>query len=1146
MHINNWVHASDLMEMIKSANSTSTLSSEEGLPDNHIITIRARELTVDFPELIQNNIKTDTVTLDLDAEWDGIQPVIIFGPNAGGTIAVEYPGEPVHIPGAVMQYVGGLDCSVMGLDDSGEVRLVTKAAPNTFEVVESGEYIGQISEDDVSLLGKILSAIKDVETATGDASSAAEAATDAANAANAAADKVENASFTATATTLESGESATAQITGDDLKMTVTFGIPKGEKGDKGDPGEQGIQGPPGADGKDGAQGPQGNPGPQGEPGKDGAQGPQGDPGPQGEPGVDGQNGEDGFSPTVDVSKSGTVTTLTITDKTGPKTAQINDGLQGPPGEKGEKGDKGDPGEQGIQGPPGADGKDGAQGPQGNPGPQGEPGKDGAQGPQGDPGPQGEPGVDGQNGEDGFSPTVDVSKSGTVTTLTITDKTGPKTAQINDGLQGPPGEKGDPGADGTNGQNGADGFSPTVEVSKSETLTTISITDKTGVKTAEISDGAKGDKGEKGDPGTAATIAVGSVTGLDAGAFPTVTNSGTANAARFDFGIPKGDKGDKGDPGQDAQLPSGGIEGQVLTKTADGEAWQDAPEPDMTGVVKASGDRVKTLTADGAGLSVIGIGDLESDITAIGATGIDIQSTDNAGITITASKGIAALAVSSDGPALALSPRAGQSAEFLIGSKSVTSITDAIADSPAGRALVTDKAVKDYADSVGVPDGGTPGQFLSKTDSGTAWVDPPSTGNVLTGTATGHVAYAEDAYAAKPREVRVKGKTWKNWWSKFAETTTKGVTITCDETGLFTLSGTATSLVIFSNPVNGLAAGRQVTLLKSGGTGFTAFLTVGSNTQNTTVSVGTSNTSTGTIASDATRFNANIRVESGATVNASFRVMLVEGTEVPDCFTPPASVTSVQAGNLVTAGKNLIPELTQVGASSLGVTATLNDDNSITLNGTATGQASFALLGTAPYTDVLGEFVPGRYTLSVNSKVAGIKFEIMDWREQKNIFSLTTSTSSSSTKTLSNITEYTYIRLQIEVDTVLNNVTIYPQLELGSTATAYEPPNITTTPLPEVELRSLPNGTCDELVIGADGTATVERRTQLVDGEVVALDTPTTEPQSPVTLPVLPAPTFNQYHDSDVPSDTSTTYTRDINIVLANLEAVQTALLGGE
>lgn len=45
-------------------------------------------------------------------------------------------------------------------------------------------------------------------------------------------------------------------------------------------------------------------------------------------------------------------------------------------------------------------------------------------------------------------------------------------------------------------------------------------------------------------------------------------------------------KGPQGDPGQDAQLPAGGTEGQVLTKTADGEAWQDAPEPDLSGFVK--------------------------------------------------------------------------------------------------------------------------------------------------------------------------------------------------------------------------------------------------------------------------------------------------------------------------------------------------------------------------------------------------------------------------------------------------------------------------------------------------------------------------------------------------------------------------------
>ena len=52
-------------------------------------------------------------------------------------------------------------------------------------------------------------------------------------------------------------------------------------------------------------------------------------------------------------------------------------------------------------------------------------------------------------------------------------------------------------------------------------------------------------------------------------------------------------KGPQGDPGQDAQLPSGGTEGQVLTKTADGEAWQDAPEADLTDVVKLDGSSFK-------------------------------------------------------------------------------------------------------------------------------------------------------------------------------------------------------------------------------------------------------------------------------------------------------------------------------------------------------------------------------------------------------------------------------------------------------------------------------------------------------------------------------------------------------------------------
>ncbi|MBR5873100.1 MAG: hypothetical protein IKY90_00015 [Oscillospiraceae bacterium] len=41
------------------------------------------------------------------------------------------------------------------------------------------------------------------------------------------------------------------------------------------------------------------------------------------------EDGQDGFSPTVTVSKSGKVTTVKITDVNGTKTATINDGADG-------------------------------------------------------------------------------------------------------------------------------------------------------------------------------------------------------------------------------------------------------------------------------------------------------------------------------------------------------------------------------------------------------------------------------------------------------------------------------------------------------------------------------------------------------------------------------------------------------------------------------------------------------------------------------------------------------------------------------------------------------------------------------------------------------------------------------------------------
>lgn len=58
--------------------------------------------------------------------------------------------------------------------------------------------------------------------------------------------------------------------------------------------------------------------------------------------------------------------------------------------------------------------------------------------------------------------------------------------------------------------------------------------------------GAEGPQGQQGAPGQAATIQVGTVTASDPGSEPQVKNSGTENAAVFDFVLPRGQTGPTG------------------------------------------------------------------------------------------------------------------------------------------------------------------------------------------------------------------------------------------------------------------------------------------------------------------------------------------------------------------------------------------------------------------------------------------------------------------------------------------------------------------------------------------------------------------------------------------------------------------------
>ena len=136
---------------------------------------------------------------------------------------------------------------------------------------------------------------------------------------------------------------------------------------------------------------------------------------------------------------------------------------------------------------------------------------------------QGPPGPQGQQGEPGAAATVTV---GTVTTGepgtdAIVTNSGTESAAVLD-FTIPRGETGAVGA------AGADGVSPTVSTSKSGNVTTITIVDSSGTKTATINDGAKGDTGPAGPAG--------------------------------------------------AGVPDGGTVGQLLSKTESGTAWIDPPQ----------------------------------------------------------------------------------------------------------------------------------------------------------------------------------------------------------------------------------------------------------------------------------------------------------------------------------------------------------------------------------------------------------------------------------------------------------------------------------------------------------------------------------------------------------------------------------------
>ena len=360
----------------------------------------------------------------------------------------------------------------------------------------------------------------------------------------------------------------------------------------------------------------------------------------------------------------------------------------------------------------------------------------------------------------------------------------------------------------------------------------------------------------------------------------------------------------------------------------------------------------------------------------------------------------------------------------------------------------------------------------------------------------GGILTCEDPLIGAPLiKTGVRGRTVNNLWPVI-NSSSNGVTVSTDDTGLITVSGTSAGSSTMGGAELRIVSGRQYTLLvsaKAAGVRLLVNRMVDGELDGRLIDVDlstTTTTTTTTVPADSAVYTAYLYVADGTTVNASFRVMLVEGTEAPDCFTP-TGVHGVEAEKLMVAGRNLVnldgAEYVKTPSSSSSSSATFGADGSVTITGAtdswngcyvelksvvlpsgsyvASGfpNENMWLLLTSP--NVLNQKTAGDYYAG-----AGYPFRVDVGASQSAAFEID-APSRVAFSTGDQIAEGA-------------SLTLYPQIELGSTATAYEPPSVTEVALPETDPLMYIYDRGDEMVIAQDGSVSVERQTfhELFDG----------------------------------------------------------------
>ena len=333
------------------------------------------------------------------------------------------------------------------------------------------------------------------------------------------------------------------------------------------------------------------------------------------------------------------------------------------------------------------------------------------------------------------------------------------------------------------------------------------------------------------------------------------------------------------------------------------------------------------------------------------------------------------------------------------------------------------------------------------------------------------------------QSLRVYGNTVQNLWVN-PSGTHNGVTVTSNEDGTITLSGTTTyAATVSTGKQYILKPSTKYVLSTDKPTGEGTWQVIeyrsdGSRIKQSGVEPNSTSYAFTTSPDIAYAVFVIYHGSAGVTLSGTYRVMLNEGsTAEPWC--PPGLNSVGDGGNVkvVTAGKNLLERMgSELPYTFAGITFSDNGDGGIRVSGTATASVYYNFFDTdrqkAPFIQ------SGTYTASLTGMIAGVNlvvgyFDYGVGGRYSNWLSIVIN------EVTGSVDRPVYLRpfLSVVSGTTVDTV-VYPQLELGSTATDYEPPNITTTPidLQGHTLNALPDGTRDELHIDGGGNVVLEKR----------------------------------------------------------------------